>query len=118
MSSAYLSDGRYENYALTVGNAFASFAYNRDTYTVTPYYGAEMEAYIIAKNGVPGLSVTGEVSENEDEITFKVYQGIDLTAQPAFTIVLDTTPDKVKVPADVIVVDPATFVEKAEDFLF
>lgn len=118
MFSAYLSDGRYENYALTVGDAFASFAYNRDTYTVTPYYGAEMEAYIIAKNGVPGLSVTGEVSENEDEITFKVYQGIDLTAQPAFTIVLDTAPDKVKVPADVIVVDPATFVEKAEDFLF
>lgn len=120
MLSAYLAaDGRNEScYALTVMPQYASVSFDGDTYTVTPYYGAEMEAYIIAKNGVPGLSVTGEVSENEEEITFKVYQGLDLTAQPAFTIVLDTTPDKVKVPADVIVVDPATFVEKAEDFLF
>lgn len=120
MLSAYLAaDGRNEScYALTVMPQYASVSFDGDTYTVTPYYGAEMDAYIVAQNGKPVVSIAGEVSEDGTEYTFKVYQGLDLTAQPAFTIVLDTTPDKVKVPADAIVVDPATFAEKLEDFLF
>ncbi|MBQ7848823.1 MAG: hypothetical protein IJ343_03790 [Clostridia bacterium] len=114
MFSAYLSDGRYENYALTVGNQYASFAYNGDTYTVTPYYGAEKQAFIVAMNGKPACSIASETSDDGTTSTFYYYEGLDMTVEPAFTIVVDTDPDQVTVPTNAIVVDPNTFAEHAE----
>lgn len=119
MLSAYLAaDGRNEScYAMTVTTQYASVSFEGDTYTLTPYYGAEGEAYVIALNGDPVYSVSGEVSEDGSATTMYFYTGLDMTVTPVFTVVLDNAPDKVAVPAGATPVDPETFAGLVEDFL-
>lgn len=85
-----------------------------DVYTIALIESGASNAvsYTIAQNGVIGATLL--LIDCDTAIIAELYQGTDTTVTPYYRLILNTAPEAFAAPADAIVVDAMTFLQKVE----
>ncbi len=112
---AYLN-GYGMDYTLTFSpnSMVFTFTDGRDVYTFMPDYIREM--FVVTHNGEPVCTVATETQADGVQAIF-VYDGLDSGAAPVLTLLIDTAPEAIRLPAGGAAVDVKTFCEKFESFM-
>jgi len=108
---AYLKDGDVDLH-LNISGYVITFSDGDDLYTITPDF--VNNAYIISCNGEEFITITGE--EKNDVLTMHFFEGLSTEGDPAFTVIIDMSPDAITLPEGAQPVDAQTFLQAVLQF--
>lgn len=111
---AYIKDNWSTDIAFSGNGNAVSFRNGYDTYTLLPDYQYAGDRLQIVHNG--SLENLVEVVEEGAKLSFFIYRGMDTSAVPVLTIIIDTAPAPIELPEDATELDLEQFMVKMEEY--